>query len=250
MEEKERDLERIEQYLNDQLSAEERTAVEHRLSEDKDFLALKEDFVALKEGIEQAGRNALRHTMDSWEKDLGNPLEEPQGEQRSLGPSLIMRWAAVFLVGVVSVVAWYFGANQSHKRLYNNYFEVYANVVLPNTRSNETLTKEEQAFLAYDNEDYERAVQLFNQILEAEQKEYVLFYSAQAHMVLNEHAEAIKYLQDVLRRQGLLVSQARWYLALCYLHTKETEKAKEQLKVLAEGDSSYSERANELLQEM
>lgn len=251
MEEKEIDLELLERFIEGQLSNEENAAIEERLVNDPEFNALKEDFESMRDGVFAVGQKSLMTKISGWEEDLDNPLagnERVAGRQISLNTYL--KWAAVLIVGAVGFLVWYSGNGQRNKRVYNEYFTVYGNLIVPNVRGEDELTAEEEAFVAYDNGDYERAAGLFTKLPDYKAKEHLTFYKGLAHMANKEFEQAVLDLKELKGKSGDFRTQATWYLALCYLRLGDREEASKLLNELIQENSSYKDRALEVLNKM
>jgi TolA-binding protein len=54
----------------------------------------------------------------------------------------------------------------------------------------------------------------------------------------------VKVLDD---KDNLYIDQAQWYLALCYLNTNETEKAKQLFKIIGKENGIYKTDAKKII---
>jgi hypothetical protein len=48
-------------------------------------------------------------------------------------------------------------------------------------------------------------------------------------------------------KNNLYIDQAQWYLALCYLNTNETDKAKQLFKLIGKEDGIYKNDAKKII---
>ena len=55
--------------------------------------------------------------------------------------------------------------------------------------------------------------------------------------------EAVRLLEHIQQQDSKYSGVAQWYLALAYLHLKETTKAKEQLNAIAKEMNTYQHEA-------
>ena len=163
----------------------------------------------------------------------------------------------VWLIAASTIVllglAWwiYDGTTSSEtdlQQLYVQYYEPYENVVHPIERASQMQDLTDQAFAAYENEDYATAVRLFENLKEQNQDPYLVFYQGIGLMALDQHLEAQEMLQTYIREGGELKNRALWYLGLSYLKTDNPEAAKKALKPLADTTDYKSDQARRILE--
>ncbi|MBA7532898.1 hypothetical protein ES705_25128 [subsurface metagenome] len=110
------------------------------------------------------------------------------------------------------------------------------------------MTDEELAYYYYENEQYDRALELFKELKEkTENSESILFYLANIYMATGNYEEAIENFTNLLNNSVVFENQTRWYLSLCYLSKENFTAAQQQLEEITESENSYKERAEELL---
>ncbi len=248
----ENDIALIESYLQGELDADKRTEVEKRLAEDSDFSLLLEDTRLMVEGLSKLKHKHLLKRMDKLEADLGNPLEARK-EARVVYWT-VQRVAAAFIgLAVVATVSWFAlsGGGESDKSgLYQEYFTAYENVIVPKVRTEEDPTLLVRTFSAYDEGNYAKATELFDELLATDERVFVRFYGAIAYMEAGETGTTIDLLQGVINEHGDFETQATWYLALNYIKREEYDNAKSLLEELAGSSTSYQTKAQELLKKM
>ncbi len=74
-----------------------------------------------------------------------------------------------------------------------------------------------------------------------------LFYSGNAFLAMGAHMQAAGQFRKVINLKKGLELQSKWYLALCFLRSGDTASMKPLLQEIAENNTTYSKRANELL---
>lgn len=161
-------------------------------------------------------------------------------EQRKKNFSLDWRYAAAAVVALLIGVLFF--VNQTANRsqdLYQEYYQVFPNVVSPIVRADLAETNiEHKAFLAYESGDYNEAIVLFTSIYDSTHMEYAMFYKAMSMMETDRHwPETIEILSSTPWSK-LFRDKAKWYLALAYLKQNEAKKAKETLMQLS-NESAY-----------
>ena len=222
--------EAVERYCLGEMDANEKQAFEKRLEEDAQLSTLLEE---LKPAI-----LALKMS------DLSNNLREIHLEQSSPSGGS-KRFIYIGIAASISIIALFFSITfqQSNEDLFDTYFQPYPDVITKRSNANESSS--ESGMASYSSGDYEKTIESLssNSQLSPDQ----LFYLAQAHLALKEGEKAIEILESNSFEDSKLKSQVNWYLALGYLLTENETKGKELLRTLAQGEGSYKERAEELL---
>jgi hypothetical protein len=110
--------------------------------------------------------------------------------------------------------------------------------------------KKAKAFIAYEDGDYKKAVQLFSELYKENEASYYLFYKANALLKLGNSQQAIISLKQHLKAQDSLTEKSNWYLALAYLKENDIANAKKVLKSISNKKGYNSKKAQELLQKL
>lgn len=244
----ERDLELLDNFLSGELSDAEMKEVSARLEAEPALRVMKDELSQLSSGIEAAGRKKLRAKMDNWDSSFGNPLEEKKSKTvEVISWRSYMKWAAVLIIGFFSIFFWYTSDGEKAKRLYGNYFEVFDNTIVPTQRDISDKDLKQRAFYHYDLGEYQKAQPLFEQLLKEDEAEYIHFYYGMVLMTLEDREKAEEVLSGIGSDFAL---QARWYRALNAIGQKDFLKARTLLEKLAEGTTSYSNDAKEILRKL
>lgn len=242
----------IESYLQGELSAEREQEVEERLKADADFKSLFDDTKVMIEGLNKLRHKSLLGRIDQLELGLGNPLEVKE-EVKTIFWT-VQRIAATFIgLAVVALASWYIIRDDgtiNGVALYEEYHQVYPNVLVPTTRSEEELTLITKTFRAYDQQVYDSAGLLFTELLKEDKREFVRFYAALAYIEMDKSNLGIDMLKTIISEKGDFQTQAIWYLALNYIKREEYNNAKSLLKELAGSSTTYQEKAQQLLSKM
>lgn len=248
----ENDIALIESYLQGELSAEEKRAVEQRLARETDFKLLFEDTRTMIEGLGAIRHKGLLGRIDELEEGLGNPLESKK-ETRVIYWT-VQRIAATFIgLAVVAITSWYVVRGDgaiSGPVLYEDYHKSYPNVVVPTTRSEESLTLLTRTFRAYDQALYDSAAILFEELLQEDKREFVRLYAGLTYIEIDENDKAQFLLTTIISEKGEYEIQATWYLALNYIKTEDYDNAKSLLTDLISTSTTYQKKAQELLKKM
>jgi hypothetical protein len=248
----EKDMALIEGYLQGGLDKEQEAAVAQRLAEDADFKLLFEDTRLMIEGLGKLRHKGLLHRIDSLEAGLENPLTVKK-KVKTISWT-VSRMAAAFTgIALLALASWYVfraDSDAGGASLYEEYYTVYTNTIVPKVRSGEDPTLIVRTFKAYDEADFVTAEPLFGELLKVNNSEFVRFYAAIAYMEVGETEKASGLLTTIISEEGGFMTQAKWYLALNYIRTEDYQNAKSLLKELAGSSTTYQDKAQELLKKM
>ncbi|MEN7549742.1 tetratricopeptide repeat protein [Rapidithrix thailandica] len=241
------DLELIEKYLDNALSAKEVEEVNQRLAEDDEFRRCVDQSRLMIHGIRRNARMQLRRKLDEIEESLIETDETKEAKIISLTHSRILVSIAAAVTLLIISTLLIINLPETPQNLYVQYYQPYRNIVTANVRGElQELSKYELAFTAYDSGNYELATNLFKELLAKEATATYLFYLANSYLALEKNTQAAKYFEQVIHLNEDFVDQAKWYLALIALNEKNIEEAKSLLKELK--TSGYrSEEVTEIL---
>ncbi len=223
----------IEKYFENSLNPKEQISFNEKLQNDKEF---KKEFLFqkdLKKAISLDQREKLKLDLQQFEKEY---------QEKSKGNTSFTKWliaASITLLlgfGIWFIKDSYFPSNE---QLYAQNFEPYRNIVQPIVRGESPKTIKHSAFVAYENNDYHKAINLFNSVSNPNESS-IQFYKAMCLLSLNKANDAIQVLLPIAVNETKdstsenFTEMANWYLALAYLKTGNTKKALSQFSVIAE----------------
>lgn len=224
-------FELIDRYFENALSPKERLEFNDLLQKNesfrKEFLFHKD----LKKAVTRHQNEELKEILGKFESNLN------RNSRFSVVP---IKWlAAASLALLLSVGSWMVKnyAFPSSERIFETYYEPYPNTVLPIVRGEELPTIEYRAFLAYEAEEYYKAINLFNSIENSEEK-YIRFYQALCLLSVDKTEEAIQALMPLTESSpGTLQNmdcrqKATWYVGLAYLKQGNEERARHYMDIL------------------
>lgn len=255
MEKEELEIEYVKRYLDRRLSEEENIQFKERLAVDEDFRNLYEELKIVLLGIKSYSR---KKSLDKL-RNVESALKEKGKKRIYMGISRNLRYwaaAAVFILLALTAVWIIQLGTPDSEALYTQYYQPYPNVFEPTLRGeSDTLSLYEQAFAAYDQNNYTDAVQHFEELLQKDEldggieKDILLFYIGNSYLALDKPTEAVENLTTV-SKNSLLGEQAQWYLALAYLKSEQLEEAEKMLEELTNTSGVYREKAETLLKEI
>lgn len=234
----------IEKYFTNSLSPKEQDEFNRLLKEDSDFrdeFSFQKD---LKDVLIQNQKKTLKKTLQHLESELNS--DEKKRKYRFW----MMAASIVLLIGLS-----FFFYQQYQQKLPENLFaanfQPYRNIVNPVVRGDKNETIEKRAFLAYENGDYYKAINLFSSVVP--KSAYIDFYKAMSYMAVDKNMEAVELLTGLINTSADddkfgLSEKAKWYLALAYLKINELEKSRELLRQITEnGQSDFKKEAAKAL---
>lgn len=238
------DMDLVERYFENSLTDQETAQLKTRLQTDQELKRLFEREKLLINTI----RYEAAHKDLEFLKQVEKNLAEPKSKQS------INRWyfyAAAACITLLVVAGIIFPIdNSSPEKLYADYFTPYPNVFEPTVRDNSLTDHRKEAFVAYENGDYQRAVELFMLLQRENSNPGVLLLLGNANLMLGNTTDAKQNFNELIMRYDDLDLQAKWFLSLSYLKSGEVEQARKLLEELGNTEISYAKNAKELLQKV
>ena len=234
------DIDLIERFFDSALTDQETTILNDRLKNEPELKKLFDQESLLIKAIRfESAKNNLQYLRE---------LEESINRR---GKTSWYYYAAAASVALV-VAAWFLipMMNQSPGELYTAYFEPYPNTFQPTLRGDAPTDRRSEAFRAYDQENYQMAATLFNELLKEDKDPGMLLLLGNANLVMDKNEEATRNFSALLTDFDEFDMQAKWFLSLCYLKTGEVEKAQKLLRELGNTEIHYATKAKELLKKV
>ncbi|RXQ95094.1 hypothetical protein EO244_08580 [Ancylomarina salipaludis] len=247
----EKDFDRIENFLDGQLSEKEILDFEKDLMDDLDLEMELNLHSEINEAIMEDDVMELRSKLEAI--DIPTTPEEKR-KAKFHGKWRIAAASMILFIGMASVYYMLGNKTYSNEEIFMNYYKPYGIVI--NTRSgtdtNEADRILDQALKSYEAKNYRTALSLFQTILEKDSTNLTSnFYSGISNIQVQEYLKANKnFLRVLNHKNNLFIEQSEWYLGICYLMTNEREKAKETYRAIAEGNSFYRTKAKEILNKL
>lgn len=232
----------INLYLEGRLSSEDRAIFEKLLDDQPEYRQLLEEQRKIKIAVTLEERQSLRDFLQ--EVDQQTPKVE---KSRSLKSWLLTGVAACVIV-LAGFFIWTNLSLSPGEKLYKAFYETYPNLVAPTVRSESVASLKTDAFLAFDNQDYEKAAVLFENLSQEPNSEYAIFYLGICLLELERPEKAIPLFQQVSESaENPDKTTAEWYEALGYLKLDKLEEAKALIsKVAGTSGHSFQSQAQEL----
>ncbi len=243
----------IDRYLDGELAGDELAALEKQLktnTELRNELELQKEIKNALGETEIIGlREQLKEINHSYHAD-----KKVISFTRRLINSRITQMAAASVIILLSITLFTdilkseFSTNE---KMFEKYYEKYEPL---NFRASASLNDEiyQDAVIAYNNEEYEQALHLFEEVLEADMgRMEANIMSGVSNMELSNYQMASGSFNKVIdHKDNLFIEDAQWYLGFCYLKTENKNKAIEQFTKIAESSSSRNKKARKILRKI
>lgn len=237
----------IEKYFEGTLGETEKKAFEKRIFEDQAFADEVKNYGLARKSIEEFGKQELKQKLGLIHE------QEIVGRNKKLRTQLL-RIAAVF-VGLLLVSSPflydYFLAAPDYERLYKENFALYPDILSQRSSETGNLLLDE-AMSYYKSKDFENATALFKEIEKQNiSGDAVSLYTGISLLGAERFSEAESIFLNILTEpENPFHEQARWYLALTYLHKDKIEEAETVLKKISASKSYNFSKAGKLLEEL
>jgi hypothetical protein len=246
------EIEEIENYIYDEMTEPEMALFEAELADNKDLYSEVELIKNIDKALLEKDIMKLRNNLSNIADDN---VKENQSE-RSLAVKFrhtnigisVAAASLILLMGITGLLSRYSSGDNIYQKFYTKY-ETTGISRSSSINSDQTLSIALQKF---NNKDYASALNLLQEVISKDQSNAVgHFYSGVSLQELGKYKNAIEeYRVVVINKDNLFIEQAEWYIGLCYLQTKEDEKAIVQFKKIANNQGFYQSKAQTILRKM
>lgn len=231
----------FDQYLANELSAEEKTSFEKQLSEDQEFASSFEIFKDLNSHLKNKFGNET--DLNTYKKNLKSISKVHFKTKKSKVVSL-KPWQYAIAASVAILVGMFFFQNinpnfEDYNNPENAYFTERGDV-------NENLKLAQDAF---NNKKYKDAISYFDSVLKVNKSPEIQYFYAVSLLEDNQLQKAEDNLTELKTGTSIYKNKAIWYLALSKLKQKEYKSCKEILLTIPDDFEDY-DQVQELLNEL
>lgn len=238
-------IEKIEQYLNDELTLQERQDFEQQLIADEQ---LRNDFELY---------NNINSTMSALpnEDALRQTLQQ-MNQKYFAGEAVVKKgtfkkWLAIAasLIFIIAVSFYFLMRNKpSAEQLYAQ-FAQHSNLNIQ-LRGTATDSLAQQAAAIFNNKEYNNALPLFEKYLQQQPGDIQMQFSeAICYLETGKPKEAEKIFTAIAGGQTAYTETAKWYLALTALKENDFDKCRNDLNNIP-NSSPYFTKAKALLDKL
>lgn len=233
---------RIERYLRDEMSSEERSGFESEIATDKSLKQEVELHRMVHDTLGDPAETRFRETLaDVIDKKT---TEKPQpAKVRKLIPDWRLISVAATVLIALGVFTWFNPMSTSDQFADN--FDAYPMVLTQRSQADtaqmDVLITE--AVRYYESQEYPEAAASFGRLAQLDPGAVTFpFYQAISHIASGDLDQAIPLLEDVLTRPDhLLIEQTRWYLGLALWGNGDEERSRQVLGEIQPGQFKYNE---------
>ena len=221
------------QWFLKELEGNDNLRKEVELRKRTDKILINHDVISLRNKLSQ---------IEMKRKEIAKPVSNS-------GKNTYIRYAAVLaalvLIGTITLLP---RKNPGNEELINKYYKVYEPPTSQRSAQSATDADFTLALEFYNTHDYDKAAIFFNKVLENKPNDMqTVLLKGVANFEEKKYPEAkLSFGKVIDNKDNLYVDQAQWYLALCYLQTNETEKAKMLFKMIANEKGIYRNDANKI----
>ena len=238
----------FDQYLLDELSAEERIAFEEKLKTNIEFNKSFNTYKELSSFLENKFEN------EAETNDFKSNLEHISNQHFNKTETIteVKKKTSIFRIGQLAMAAsvviflGIFAFNQFSNPTYSDYNNHEPMTVVRDASVKELI----EATKAFNNEEYEVANKLLKRVLDEdpENSELKLYYAI-TNIELDNFEVADENLNQLINGASVYKGKALWYSALSQLKQENNDKAIVLLKQIQEQDEDYKQ-AQKLLDKL
>lgn len=220
------EFEKIEAYLNGDLSKDEILEFETQLNTDTIFRAKFDDIKTVLTGIET---QSLKEQLDIFHKELSANEQDLLVNDPKV-KSLHWRKIAVAAILIVGLGSFWLFSGSPNEKLYSEYFT--PDPGLPTTMSNTNNYDFYEAMVSYKQGDYKVAIDKWQALQNTKPNNDTLnYFIGVAHLANKNEKTAISFLENASKNSEFpLINDVYYYLGLAYLKDGNIDRAKNNFK--------------------
>jgi tetratricopeptide (TPR) repeat protein len=167
--------------------------------------------------------------------------------------NITLRYAAV-IAGLIILgsLALFNGRNMTADDIFNRYYKPYDIASVSRSLNVASNSDYSTAIEYYNVHDYRNAALYFSKVLSSDSRymESTMLYGIANFEEKNYPVAKQSFRKVIDNNDNLFLEDAQWYLALCYLKTDEKAKAVDQLTLINNSGSLYSNNARKILRKL
>lgn len=236
------ELSRIEAYTLRTLPEAERRKMDAEREKNPELDAAIREFEALKAGIDEAGRAALRKKIRDWE---AKAQKRDSGSKTSI---LSVAATAAVILGCAAGLYFLMPQGEGITGAASDMFTPYPGI--KTERGSAPASETDSLLLFYEAGNYSQVVEMFeSRQPDGNDLEGLRdFYLAESFIAEGRYKDAADLLADFDDRTHALFEVARFHYALALILSERNREAKNTLRLIASEHGLYREKAEELLE--
>ncbi len=242
-------LEYIEAYFEKGLSNAERQLFEERCDNDEDFAKEVAFYIMSREAIREELLVQKKQQWREYENDVIETAASASAPVRKISFRNWLPYAAAACILFASALIYIFNSSDSPQKFADNYIKNnYSQLSQNMDASTDSL---QQGIAAYNKEDYDKALLLFQKVFEAHKDNSdAKKYLGIIYLVKKDYDNALIHFDELAQKQELFSNPGLFLKALTLLErNKENDKdaAKRLLQQVVTQKLEHSKEAEELL---
>ena len=229
------------QYLENELSAEERTNFEKQLSEDTEFASAFETFKDLNLHLEQKFGNTVE--LNAFKKNLKS-ISKEHFKTKKAKVVAFKPWQYAIAASVAILLGLFFFQNINPS--FDDYNDPEIATFTERGDVNENLKLAQDAF---NTKNYQAAIPYFEGVLTASKSPEIQYFYAVSLLENNQFQKAETNLLELKSGTSIYKNKATWYLALSKLKQNDYKSCKEILLAIPDDFEDY-DQVQQLLNEL
>ena len=226
------EFESIENYLNNNLSLDEKIAFEKSILETPLLANKIEEVKQLLLGIESA---VLKNNLDNFHEEL-HPVRKIQSETLDAKESpkkpknMAIFYSIAAAIIIVFGIFWFMRDSNTPEKLFAKHFT--PDPGLPTVMSTTRDYSFYEGMVDYKRKEYSVAIKKWEKLVsEKENNDTLNYFLGVAYLAEGDAETSLKYLEPAQKfNNGIFKEDAYYYVALAKLKTGELEEAKKLLK--------------------
>lgn len=222
----------INAYLDGKLSPEDQRLFEQLLEEQPEYKKLLEEHRQFKIAVTLEERSKIKDFLLEVDQDQKSKIQPGTGWK-----SWLFSGVAACVIVLAGFFLWTNLSMTPGEKIYKSYYEAYPNLIAPTVRGASQANLKSDAFLAFDNQEYEKAAVLFENLQQEPDSDYAIFYLGICQLELGRPEKAIplflKVKEDAVNPDKIT---ATWYAALGYFQLNKLEEGTLAVKRVAQAD--------------
>lgn len=224
----------ILRFISDQMDPSERISFQADLDDDSELRKSVEHSRRIKKNIDQK--------TISFSRDVRNVIEANRKSQKK--PFFLI--AASFSLLVSASVLYYFlSSSNETESLTFAYLQPFPDVVTNRSKEGSSIN-----LLSYNIGNYTSAIDELSAQFELAHDPLTGLYLGTSYLLSDQAEKAMEIFERIEGKEAQLTEDIQWYKSLAMIKLNQIKKAKESLKSLIESQSSYSEKASQLLEDL
>lgn len=235
----------IDAYVDGKLSEGVQKDFEDRMDRDPRLVQDVQVHESIIEGIRDWGRQQMKHRFAELEAKLAAQelVEAPQHADEGLYGHL--KWGIGLLIMLVPMI-YFIIPSRDPETIFYDYYEEFPNQITVQAGApKDSLSLYSRAFLAYEAQDYEQAVLLFEELEKiSTDRIAVPFYLGMSYLANKQADRAVHLywqLVEMEEEEHDFRLAAHWYLALALVRLGKMHEARKELNRLLDHASELPE---------